>query len=216
MDLILFFKVKWFLFQERRAVRLRFPAFLAYERAFNKAYRFSNPFHICKNYLRQKGEAQIDAYGETPLLALLEIAKECELQSNDVLIELGCGRGRGVFFLSYCIGCRVIGIDWVPFFIHTANAISESTYPRLPVSFQCADMQQADLTEATAIYLYGTCLSDEAILDLIERFKKLPPKTKIITVSYPLAEYSPHFRTLKQFSVTFPWGEGDVFLNGGI
>lgn len=212
-EFFLFFKVKWFLFQESRAVRRRFPAFSVYEQAFNKAYRLVNPFQICKNYLRQKGDAQVDAYGETPLPAFAEIAQQCELKSTDVLIELGCGRGRGAFFLSHHIGCRVIGIDWVPFFIRTAQAISESTHHRLQVNFQCRDMQKADLSEATAIYLYGTCLTNEAILDLIGRFEKLPRLAKIITVSYPLAEYSSRFRTLKQFCVTYPWGEGDVFLN---
>jgi SAM-dependent methyltransferase len=211
-EFFLFFHVKWFLFKEGREVRRRFPAFSVYERAFEKAYRFSNPFRICKSYLRQRGEEQVDAYGETPLPVLAKIAQECAIKSEDVLIELGCGRGRGAFFLSHLIGCRVIGIDWVPFFIGTAKAISETIEPRLPLEFCCEGMQTADFSRATVIYLYGTCLNDEAILELISRFEKLPSSVKIITVSYPLSEYSPRFCTLKQFSVTFPWGEAEVFI----
>lgn len=214
-DFFLFFKVKYFLHRESKQVRRRFPAFSVYERAFHRAYRFSNPFQICKIHLKERGEKQIDAYGESPLPALAEVAEQCALTADDVLVELGCGRGRGAFFLSHLTGCRVIGIDWVPFFIHTANSIAASTHPHLSVRFLCEEMHKTDFSEATAVYLYGTCLSDEAILQLIDRFEKLSPSVKIITVSYPLSDYSSNFITSKQFSVTFPWGEGEVFLNKG-
>jgi hypothetical protein len=194
-------------------VRRRFPDFSIYEHAFTKAYRFSNPFQICKKHLIQRGEDEVHAYGETPLPVLAKIAEECGLKRSDVLMELGCGRGRGVFFLSHLTGCRVIGVDWVPFFIRKANEVLGSGVPHLPISFYCEEMEKTDLFQATFIYLYGTCLSDQAIFELIDRFKKLSPSTKIITVSYPLAEYSPHFATLKQFSVVFPWGESEVYIN---
>ena len=212
-EFLLFFKVKWFLFQEGRVVRRLFPSFLKYERALKKAYRFSNPFQICKNYLKQRGEQLIHAYGETPLPVLATIAKQCEFNPKDIIIELGCGRGRGAFFLSQLIGCRVIGIDWVPFFIKTAKAIAASFGSPLPVRFDCQEMQVADLSEATVIYLYGTCLSDEAIYNLISRFEKLSAGVKIVTVSYPLFDYNPRFCTIKQFTVTFPWGDAEVYLN---
>jgi SAM-dependent methyltransferase len=198
--------VRWFLFKEGREVRRRFPSFMPYEKALKKAYRFANPFQICKNHLIKQGEDIVDAYGETPLASLAVIAKECALSQDDFLIELGCGRGRGCFFLSHLLGCRVHGIDWVPFFVDTANKLAS----QLSVTFQCSDMQTADFTGATAIYLYGTCLPDAMIHALI---KTLPSLTKIITVSYPLSDYSPSFQTLKQFSVAFPWGEAEVFLN---
>ncbi len=200
----LFFKVRWFLFKEAREVRRRFPFFKGYERAFRRAYRFANPFRICRAYSEE------NIYGETPLPAFAQIAKLCDLKSDDILLELGCGRGRGALFLNQLIGCRVMGIDCVPFFIHTAQNIAASLQN---VSFRCEDMLKTDFSQATAIYLYGTCLSDETILSLIERFKALPSSVKIITVSYALIDYSPEFYTSKQFSVMFPWGEGDVYLN---
>ena len=209
----IFFKVRWFLFKEGREVRRRFPEYLRYERAFYQAYRFLNPFQICKRHLKNQGEEIVDAYGETPLPAFAAIAENCALNQDDFVIELGCGRGRGCFFLSHHLGCRVLGIDWVPFFVNTADRLSKSVEPHLPVIFQCSEMQTADLTGATVIYLYGTCLPDAVIHALIRRFETLPPSTKIITVSYPLSEYSSNFHTLKQFSVAFPWGEADVFLS---
>ncbi len=206
----LFFKVKVFLFKEAKRVRCEFPGFVPYEKAFHQAYRFCNPFHICKQFLKQKGEKQIDAYGETPLPVFHQIACECSLQKDDVVIEMGCGRGRGAIFLSHLIGCRVIGIDWVPLFIEKANSIVDN---QLPASFRCEAMQEADLSEATVIYLYGTCLEDREIDLLARRFESLPSSVKIVTVSYPLSDYSPHFKTLKQFIASFPWGEAEIYVN---
>jgi SAM-dependent methyltransferase len=204
----LYFKVKWLLFRERREIRRRFPTFLPFECAVHRAYRFHNPYKICREHLKLKG-----VYGETPLPVLARIAHECGLNSSDVLFELGCGRGRGAMFLSHLIGCQVIGIDWIPFFIHVAEEIVASVHPRLQVAFRCTEMQTVDFAGATAIFLYGTCLSDEIIGALISRFEALPPQTKIITVSYPLSDYSSKFHTLKQFNATFPWGEGEIFMN---
>ncbi|MBS0604108.1 MAG: class I SAM-dependent methyltransferase [Verrucomicrobia bacterium] len=212
-SLWVFFRVKWFSLKEAWEVRRRFPTFSTYDKAFKKAYRFRNPYKICKTHLIQKGEKEVDVYGETPLPVYARIAEECTLNRDDLLIELGCGRGRGAFFLSHLAGCRVVGIDWVPFFIGTADAISKSATPHLPVDFRCEEMLAADMSQASAVYLYGTCLPDDQIEALVCCFEKLPPATKIITVSYPLCEYSLKFRTLKQFTAAFPWGEGEVFLN---
>jgi SAM-dependent methyltransferase len=209
----LYFKVKWFLFREGREVRRRFPTFLPFERALNQTYRFHNPYKICREHSKLKGEKCLDAYGETPLPVLARIVHESGLNSDDLLFELGCGRGRGAMFLSHIARCRVIGIDWVPFFINGATEIVTSILPRLEVVFRCAEMQTADFAGATAIFLYGTCLSDEMIGVMISRFETLPPQTKIVTVSYPLSDYSPQFETFKQFSATFPWGEGEIFIN---
>ena len=209
----IFFKVKWFLFKERKEVRRRFPAFLPFELALDRVYRFHNPFHICRKYLKQKGEQCPDAYGETPLPVLAKIAEECNLSSEDTLFDLGCGRGRGALFLSHLTGCHVVGIDWIPFFIQKAQEISASTFPRLLTAFRCIEMQSADLSGATVIFLYGTCLSDEVINTLIGRFERLSPQIKIITVSYPLSDYSLRFKVLKQFSALFPWGEGEIYIN---
>ena len=89
--------------------------------------------------------------------------------------------GRGALFLSHLTGCKVEGIDWVPKFIRKATSVADSTKPRPPVRFRQENMEEADLGEATFVYLYGTCLSDEAIWALIGRFKKLSPAAKIIT-----------------------------------
>jgi hypothetical protein len=79
--------------------------------------------------------------------------------------------------------------------------------------FSCADFLTADLSQATVIYLYGTCLKDTTIDALADRFSTLSKEVKIITVSFPLSDYSSSFVTRQSFIASFPWGKGEVYLN---
>ncbi len=141
------------------------------------------------------------------------ISKECGITKDDVVYELGCGRGKTVFWLRCFLGCRVVGIEWIYPFVYKAELIQE--YLGIEgVEFRFDNMLTADLEDATVVYLYGTCLEDEEIQKLIKNVSQLPAGTKIITVSYPLTAYDKEGRfTLdKAFSATFTWGEGSVYL----
>lgn len=176
-------------------------------------YFFHNPFTISKRFLLQKGEKDVYAYGETPLTSLDLIAKECRINKDDVVFELGAGRGRGCFWLNSFIGCQVVGIEYVPDFVERAERIKRKCcYP--DVNFRNEDMLKSDFSEGTVFYLYGTSYEDNFILKLVDKFKKLPAGTRIITVSYPLTDYidEPAFEVMKRFPVRFTWGTADVYL----
>jgi SAM-dependent methyltransferase len=188
-------------------------SFLKIDTSLLFSYLFHHPFRVSKQFLRSRGELDIYTYGETPLTTLEEIAKTCQISSQDTLFELGCGRGRSCFWLNQFIGCRVVGVDYVPMFIQRANRIKERFHLQ-EVEFRLEDLFTTDLTGATVIYLYGTCLEDHLIKQLINRFRHLPAGTKIITVSYSLLDYAPTapFHLVKTFSATFTWGVTDVYL----
>lgn len=177
-------------------------------------YLFHNPFSISKRFLMNKGEEDIYAYGETPLASLDIIAKEAQIGSNDRVYELGAGRGRSCFWLHSFCGCTVLGIEHIPEFVERANRIKNKLKID-GVDFICADICDVDYSEATVCYLYGTCLDDKTIKKLVNKFSKLPSGTKIITVSYPLTEYTEKtfFEVMKRFTVPYTWGEADVFIH---
>lgn len=176
-------------------------------------YLFQNPFTISKRFLQNRGEANVYAYGETPLTTMEQIAKECHIGRNDVVFELGSGRGRTCFWLQAFIGCKVVGIEYVPEFVERANAIKDKfQIPNL--EFREANLLETSYKGASVVYLYGTCLEEPEILKVIERCRALPAGTKIITVSYALNEYTrqPLFEVMKRFPVRFTWGEADVYM----
>lgn len=178
------------------------------------SYFFNNPFRISKRFLLERKDPNIYAYGETPLSSLDEIVRECGISAKDTVYELGCGRGRTCFWLNAFIGCKTVGIEYIPEFVQKAQNIKNKFHLK-NIEFHCEDMGDADFSDATVIYLYGTCLEDDFIRKLERKFAKLPAGTKIITVSYSLPEYAPEgrYEIMKRFPVRFAWGEGDVYLN---
>ena len=87
------------------------------------AYFFRNPFSVSRKFLEKRGEEDLYTYGETPLYEIEKIVRLCEISDRDVFFELGSGRGRACFWLERFVGCRVVGIEYVPFFVETAEKI---------------------------------------------------------------------------------------------
>lgn len=177
-------------------------------------YFFKSPHRISKTFLAKRGESNIYQFGETPLTTLDLIARNCRVLSHDVVYELGCGSGRTCFWLRSFVGCCAIGIDYLPSFIQKACSVKNKVHLS-QIDFIHADMLTIDLSQATVIYLYGTCLEDSLIEKLIERFRFLRPATRVITVSYPLTEYcmGTLFKVTQTFPARFPWGTATVYLN---
>lgn len=188
--------------------------FLKADFALQTIYLFNNPFSISKRFLMNRGDEDVYAYGETPLTTLEKIVKECRVKQNETVFELGSGRGRTCFWLNLYYGCKVVGIEQVPDFVERAELIVKKLGLK-NIEFREEDMLECDFTGANTVYLYGTCLEDTFIPKLAEKLSTLPSGTKIITVSYPLTEYSDShkFEIMKRFPAKFTWGVGDVYLH---
>jgi len=177
-------------------------------------YLFKSPYKISKEFLQKRREEEVYAYGETPLTTLDLISKECQINKRDTVFELGCGRGRSCFWLNTILGCKVVGLEYIPEFVEIAEKV-KTTCGLENLTFRCENFLETNFEGATVIYLYGTCLEDDFIKKLSAKFAKLPAGTKIITVSYPLSDYADnsHFTLMKRFSAPFTWGEADVYLH---
>jgi SAM-dependent methyltransferase len=189
------------------------PGFRKVDLAIIRKYILRNPYRLCRKYLQQIGLEDPYLYGETPLTTLQHIVDECDIKQDDVVYELGCGRGRGCFWLNAFVKCRVVGIELVPIFVDIAEQVRKR-YDVKDVEFQCGDIREFNYENASVIYMYGTCFDDEFIVQLIDCLSKVPKGTKIITVSYALTEYTkkPLFEVIKTFPAKYTWGEAEVFL----
>ncbi len=179
-----------------------------------RGYILENPYRMSKEFLLERGEKEIYAYGETPLTTLEKIAKECEITPKDTVFELGCGRGRTCFWLREFMECSVVGIEFLPYFVEQANRV-KNHFRIKNIDFLCEDMLLSDLSKATIIYLYGSCLDDFFIKKLIKRFEKLKSGTKIVTISYPLTDFTENskIKLLKSSECLFPWGRTAFFIH---
>ena len=209
-------KVKFYNFTEYLRVCFYFywlPKFALSDLFLLTQYLLSNPFRVARKFLQKHGVRDPYSYGETPLTTLKKIARECELSANDRLYELGCGRGRTCFWLADFVACRVTGLELVPTFIRRAERVL-SVFPRKNLSFRQANFFLVDYSDATVLFIYGTCMEEDEVLHLIQVLDTLPLHARVITVSYALSEYEggENYRVLKSFSASFTWGEGTVYL----
>lgn len=201
-----YFKSRIFEHYEQKRVEKHFYShsrFKEKDRALLAAYKGISPYEISREFLKSRGASNVHAYGETPLYTMEKMALMAEITSKDTVVELGAGRGRAALFLAEYFGCKVIAYEWIPIFCK--KMVSSKNLQMVPRS-----MFEGDFSSATVIYLYGTMLEDEEIKQLVSRF---PKRAKILTVSYPLNEYSPLYRTKKAETVRFPWGKTKAYVN---
>lgn len=209
MQAFVYFRTQFFEWMEEKKVEKRFypnSLFRALDQALLLSYRAESPYAISKEFLMQRGASEIYAYGETPLTTMDEIARAFGLKKGDHLVDLGAGRGRAALFMASFYGLTVTAVEQIPTFAHRLQELGAKG-----LTVSCQDMAELDLESATHIYLYGTMLSDGEIEALLNRF---PHGAKIISVSYPLSEYSEIYRIEKSLTARFPWGKTKVYLNG--
>lgn len=196
----------------------RDPLFRKQDLSLFLYYFFKNPYKVSKKWLLDQQEEDLYQYGETPLTTLATIAQRSALTEKDVVYELGAGRFRGAFWLAHFIGCNVIGIEQIPFFVEKAREIQKD-YQIQNLEIIQGDFLKQRYEKGSAIYLYGTCLDDKTIRLLVKKFiSELSSGSKIITVSYSLEDYldsndRSQIDLIDQFQVSFVWGKGDVYLH---
>ncbi len=204
----LFFKTKLALWKEQLRTIFHFyrkPQFALLDLAFGLSYLFSNPFSLCRKTMQKRGEKEIHAYGETPLVVWKKIAELAKIGPDDLFLDLGCGRGKLCFWIASEIGCRTRGVDFVPAFVRRGSFLAR-LFRLSHLEFKESALSDIALTEASVIYLY-TFHPEEERLD----FSELASGTRVITVSEKLAE--PNFELTATVPVQFPWGETEVFIH---
>ena len=147
---------------------------------------FLNPYRLCKT-----------TYGETSLRAFRQMAAAARLSSQDLYLELGSGRGKTCFWAAELFGCKVKGVEIVPFFVRLSKALFKKA------TFVCESMFETDLSEADLIYYYH--LDEER-----PHFEAMRKGARLITISEPID--SEAFRVIKTLEVEFAWGVTEAYI----
>lgn len=209
--LLLNLKVKALAVIEEVKVLYKYPSFTSWDMKLASYYLRSGAFAISKLFHLKRKDKEIYVYGETPLTSLAEITKQAELTSQDTFFDLGMGRGRGCLFVRKFAKCHVVGVEIIPEFIKHANQI-KNFFNIERLDFVQADIVDADFVGGTVFYIYGNFLDDKTLQKIAKKFNDLPQGTKIITVSFPITDYTSKYEIIKCFPAHFPWGWGEVFI----
>ena len=121
--------------------------------------------------------------------AFREIFNFVDLGKNDIFYHLGCGDGKGVKIAIEEFNVRKgMGID------NNSQKIDQGK--KTSGEFLCEDIKNSDFSDATVILFWFT--NEEIINHMIEKFEKLKPGIKIITIWGPLPDCLPE-------QVNFPY-----------
>lgn len=175
-----------------------------------RAFFLFSPYRLCRKYWQQRDESGV--YGETPLYVWKRLGDYLKMGKDQVLVDLGAGRGRGCFWFSKYFGVRVIGVEAVPCFVKVAQNLS-AHFGFDRVSFFEADLLNFPLKGADCLYLYATGLSEPLLKKFCEKLKKENPSARVLTVSVPLRELDDDFESKLAFTAQMPWGKAYVFDN---
>lgn len=125
---------------------------------------------------------------QLPDKTLRDIFDFSNLGKNDIFYHLGCGNGKGIALsLKEYNVKKAIGVDNNPDKIKQAKDILNQD--NLPGELICENIKNIDISDATVILFWFT--NEEIIKHMMNKFEKLKPGTKIITIWGPLPDCLP-------------------------
>jgi len=128
-------------------------------------------------------------YIPTPQPVVNEMLRLANVQSTDVVYDLGSGDGRIVITAAQKVGARGIGIDIDPQRIQEATQNAQKAGVSDRVEFRQEDLFQTDFSEATVVTLY---LLPELNLRLRPKLlQELKPGTRIVSHAFDMGDWKP-------------------------
>ena len=125
---------------------------------------------------------------QLPEKSFREIFKFADLGENDIFYHLGCSNEIGIEIATKEFKVKkAVGIDNNSEKIQHAKEILEQK--NIQAEVICKDIEKSDISDASVILFWFT--DDNVINQMLEKFEKLKPETKIITIWGPLPDCLP-------------------------
>ena len=125
---------------------------------------------------------------QLPEKSLREIFKFSNLGKDDIFFHLGCNNEKGIeIAINEFKVKKAIGID--NNLEKIQNAQKNIKEKNIDVKLIHQNIQESDISDATVILFWFT--DEKIIKDMVKKFNKLKPETKIITIWGPLPNYLP-------------------------
>lgn len=148
-------------------------------------------------------------YGETPYYTAREIAQTAGINKNDIVYDLGCGRGKFLFFVKCLTRARCFGLDLIPTYIDIAQKITDDLRIR-DLFFYQEDILEVDLETASVVFINGTYFSPETHEVLKENLSRLRPGARVISSSIPCE--TPILELFAKKNLLFSWAGTPVYF----
>jgi ribosomal protein L11 methylase PrmA len=112
-----------------------------------------------------------------------------QVNSNDVIYDLGSGDGRIPITAAQRFGIRSVGVDINPQRVQEANANAQKAGVTNSVEFRQQDLFETDLRNATVVTLY--LLPDVNLKLRPKLLRELRPGTRIVSHAFDMGDWQP-------------------------
>lgn len=123
---------------------------------------------------------------EATVMAMLELA---DVDSSDVVYDLGSGDGRIVITAAKEFGAKGVGIDIDPKRIQESNENAEAANVTDQVEFIQGDLFESDFSDASVVTLYLLSRLNEKLRPIL--LEQLKPGTKIVSHAFKMGDWEP-------------------------
>lgn len=148
-------------------------------------------------------------YGETPYMTGLKLVKMAGINKDDVLYDLGSGRGKFCFLAHLASGCQTVGMEMLPSYTIIADRIKKML--RLDgIEFRSEDFLEKDISKATVLFTAATSWSPTTKERLLERVEELKPGTRWLSVGWELRHPLLDLKSAQE--LLFSWGHENAWL----
>ena len=125
---------------------------------------------------------------QLPEKSFREIFKFAGLDKDDIFYHLGCSDEKGIeIAVNEFEVNKAVGIDNNSEKIERTKRILEDK--KIDAILICENIEESDITDASVILFWFT--DEKVISKMMEKFEKLKPETKIITIWGPLPDCLP-------------------------
>ena len=125
---------------------------------------------------------------QLPEKSLKEIFKFSNLGKDDIFFHLGCNNEKGIeIAINEFKVKKAIGID--NNLEKIQNAQKNIKEKNIDAKLIHQNIEESDISDATVILFWFT--DEKIIKDMVKKFNRLKPETKIITIWGPLPNYLP-------------------------
>lgn len=148
-------------------------------------------------------------YGETPYYTAERLCRLATVTKDDVVYDLGCGRGKFVFYAHVSRGCRAVGLELIETYVAATGAV-RNLLGLEGVRVLHGDFLGADLSPATVVYIHGSFFTDDVRARLRERIDDLAPGVRWLSVSVRWEH--PALAPVAEELLDFSWGKEPVYV----
>lgn len=186
------------------------PGLRAVEFELFKYYvvRFSDVY-INRESSRFDYPRQNFVYGEIPYRVARDIVKTASITGEDIVYDLGCGRGKFLFYVNMTTGAGCFGVDLLPTYIKCADKITTKLKLR-DIFFQEEDLVNVDLSDADVVIVHGTCFSRKIHGKIKEKLNRMREGSRLISVTRPYEH--PGLKLFDKKKYLLSWGWATIYF----